>query len=120
MVFGQTKTISAYRNIFFCCHISLTLYALFEDDEWYEVTGISSPHFPVNPGAVTEKAINGGGGTTIRKRTTSGEAYLSPILRSESAAEIEVMEHSLISLLENFRSGRMKACKTLPPSYLHS
>lgn len=48
----------------------------------------------------------------MRKRTTNVINGLDQIdLEPDNAAEIEALEQSLTTLVDNFRSGRMCACK---------
>uniref|UniRef100_A0A0N5AK91 EB1 C-terminal domain-containing protein n=1 Tax=Syphacia muris TaxID=451379 RepID=A0A0N5AK91_9BILA len=70
------------------------------DEEWFETAALPSASRNDNTSPIWD-----------RLKSSDQDSTLSPIIHSESAAEIEVMEQSLISLLDEFRSGQMKACK---------
>lgn len=75
------------------------------EDEWFETAALSPARMGLSAVFDNACAYQNDGRTQIRNQ----DAYLPPILCSESAAEIDVMEQSLVSLLDDFRSGRMKA-----------
>ncbi|VDM95470.1 unnamed protein product [Thelazia callipaeda] len=78
-------------------------------DEWYEMGTTTTPS---NDGAggtdcKTENEITSTSTTAVNEISGMDQMDLEP----DHAAEIEALEQSLTALLDDFRSGRMCACK---------
>ncbi|VBB33999.1 unnamed protein product [Acanthocheilonema viteae] len=78
-----------------------------KQDEWYEMVTAVTP--PIDEIRKTDQKMNNETNDMLRKTSNMINGLNEIDLEPDNAAEIEVVEQSLTTLVDNFRSGRMCA-----------
>ncbi|VDM48340.1 unnamed protein product [Toxocara canis] len=86
-----------------------------EDEEWFELLSVTPSLGPSSPIVTTlDFDVNAAPNSTDNKqeperKESPSHCNADETIQSDPAADIEILEQSLISLLDDFRSGRMNA-----------